>query len=141
MAGALDEIQYRIHDRRNRAAPRGGQSKIHDTIADALFDQLYTVAEHIRIQVIEALGVLAFGPVGNTAVDALDTVTEKGMQMIANLATEVDNVFNGLDRITDLIETVTGANLLVERPVKLGTSVLDRIMGVVDKIIGSMDRH
>jgi hypothetical protein len=141
IAGAMDEIQYRIQDRRNRAAPRRGQSKLHDTIADALFDQLYVLAEHIRVQIIEALGVLAFGPIGNTAVDALDKVTGKGMEMVSNLAQQVDTVFDGIDRVVDMFETVTGANLVVEKPIKVGTQVMDRIMGMVDKLIGALDRR
>lgn len=137
IAGLIDEAQYRLRD---RARPRGdkkrgGGGDLHDTIADAFTDLLFTVASHLRTQLIEVLGVVAIGPVGDKSVEVLDRLTENALETVQGIVSKIDSAFDALDAVVDLGERVTLANQVVEKPVKFGTGVLDRVMSIVDEIL------
>jgi hypothetical protein len=137
IAGLVDEANYRIKDRSSRRSSRSS-SKLHDTIADALVDQLFMITEHVRIQIIEALSVLAVGNVGDKALETLDNVSESALDAVKELVAKIDEVFDIVDRFVDLGEKLTLTDVFVEKPVKVGTKILNRLLSSIDNIIGAL---
>jgi hypothetical protein len=143
IAGTVDEAQYRINSRMSsgRGNRRGSQNGLNDTIADALVDQLFVITDHLRVQLVEVLSVLAIGPVGDRAVETIDNVSEEALNAVKELASKIDEVFDGVDRIVDIGEKLTLTNVVVEKPVKIGTRVLNRLMTSIDNIIGAIGKN
>jgi hypothetical protein len=140
-AGGLDELQSRIRYRASRLQGRRGAGKLHDTIVDSLVDQLFVIAEHLRTQMMEALSVIAIGPIGGKAVDGIDEITGKALDTIKELAAKVDQMFDAVDGVVDLIEKITVVPEVAEKGTKIGTRILNRLMGVVDHLIEALDRR
>lgn len=147
IAGTVDEAQYRINSRggsrreSGRREGRGSQNGLHDTIADALVDQLFVITDHLRVQLVEVLSVLAIGPVGDRSIEAIDNVSEEALNAVKELASKIDEVFDVVDRIVDIGEKLTLTNVLVEKPIKIGTRVLNRLLTSIDNIIGAIGKN